>query len=86
VPTVKKPMPETPLKGIDDNGYHPETKPYFDAMEKRFPYVGFNGPSCGCHGGQLYPICPECVKAEDAWVARHPRVPSPVYGSPDPRR
>ena len=87
VPTVKKAMPETPLSGFDDNGYHPETKPYFDAMEKRFPYVGFNGPSCcGYHGGEIHHICPECVKAEDAWVARHPRVPSPVYGSPDVRR
>ena len=87
VPTVKKPMPETPLTGIDDNGIHPETKPYFDAMEKRFPYVGFNPPDGhAAHGGQLYPICPKCVKAEDAWVARHPRVPSPIYGTPDPRR
>ena len=87
VPTVEKPMPETPLAGIEDNGYHPETKPYFDAMEKRFPYVGFNGSSCcGYHGRQLYHICPACVKAEDVWVSRHPRVPSPIYGSPDPRR
>ena len=25
LPTVQKAMPETPMKGIDDNGYHPET-------------------------------------------------------------
>lgn len=86
VPTVEKLMPETPLTGIEDNGYHPEVKPYIDAMEKRFPYVGFNLPDGHGYRGGLSPICPECVKAEDSWVARHPRVPSPIYGSPDPRR
>jgi hypothetical protein len=80
-------MPETPLSGINDNGYHPEAQPYFDAMEKRFLYVGFNPPDGhSARSGQLFPICPECVKVEDVWVARHPRVPSPVYGKPDPRR
>ena len=85
VQTVEKLMPETPLTGIEDNGIHPEVKPSSDAMEKRFPYVGVNPPDGhSYHGGQLYPICPECVKAEDAWVAWHPRVPSPIYGLPIP--
>jgi hypothetical protein len=86
VPTVEKLVPETPLTGIEDNGYHPEVQPYFDAKEKRFPYVGFNLPDGHSYRGGPSPICLECVKAEDVWVAKHPRVPSPIYGSPDPRR
>jgi len=86
VPTVEKLMRSTPLTGIEDNGYHPEVRPYFDAKEKQFPYVGFDLPDGHGARGGLSPICPECVKAEDVWVARHPRVPSPIYGSPDPRR
>ncbi|MEK7951003.1 hypothetical protein [Luteolibacter soli] len=86
MPTVEKRMRETPLTGIEDNGYHPEAKPYFDAKEKHFPYVGCNIPDGHSYRGGPSPICPECVKAEDAWVARHPHVPSPIYGSPDPRR
>src|SRR5689334_19228916 len=69
VPTVEKLMRETPLTGITDNGYHPEAKPYFDAKEKHFPYVGFNLPDGHSYRGGPSPICPECVKAEDAWVA-----------------
>lgn len=86
LPTVQKAMPETPMKGIDDNGYHPETQPYFNARKSRFPYTGFNGSSCcSFHGGEILSICSECVKAEKAWIRGHPRLPYPLYGVPDPR-
>ena len=82
-------MPETPIEGIDDGVYHADVKPYFKAQESRFPYVGTNTPSCcGTHGGQLFWICPDCVKAETAWIRRHPKLLYPLYsryGRPDPR-
>jgi hypothetical protein len=79
-------MPETPLKGIEDNGYHPEVRPYFDVRERRFPHTGVNMPSCcGYHGGELYWICLECVKAETAWIRLHPKSMYPVFPTPDPR-
>ena len=86
VPVTERPMPQTPLKGIEDNGYHREAQPYYDASESRFPYVGTNLPSCGDHGGQLFWICPDCVKAETAWIRRNPKRIYPVYPEPDPRK
>ena len=86
LPTVQKAMPETPMKGIDDNGYHPETLPYFEARKSRFPHTGFNGSSCcSFHGGEILSICSECVKAEKVWIRRHPKLSYPQYGVPDPR-
>ena len=85
VAVVEKPMPATPFKGIEDNGYHSEVDAYYEASQAKFPYVGTNPPSCGYHGGQVFPICPECVKEEKKWIRRHPRVPAPQYGNPDPR-
>ena len=85
IPTFERSMPETPMKGIEDNGYHPETRPYSKASERSFPYTGVNPPSCGDHGGQMYWICPECVKAETAWIRRHPKLTYPIYPKPDPR-
>lgn len=86
VPMKEIPMPTNGYKGIDENGPHAETIPYDNASEKHFPHVGLNLPSCcGSHGGDLYWICPECVKAETAWIRRHPRLTYPEYGTPDPR-
>jgi hypothetical protein len=86
VATVERSMPETPMKGIEDNGWHPETLPYREASKRSFPYTGANTPSCGYTGGQLHWSCPDCVKAETAWIHRHPKLTYPIYPKPDPRQ